>query len=117
MPGTRRCKLSAVGPVRATAVGLVVLATAAACGSGGLSDLERAWCVDHHPVVLDTMDVLYPWHWEGNEEYKAEARPVFARLEAGELDQHEAYLLLAQLARGYWPEEYEQGCRAAFADR
>lgn len=105
-------------PVRGTVVVAVVTAlVVAACGSGDLTEAERRWCAEHHPTVLDTMDVLYPWHWEGNEEYKAEARPLFEQLENGTLTQQEANLLLADMARRYWPEEYEEGCRAAYAGR
>ena len=102
---------------RGALLGLALLLAAPACGSGGLSEAERLWCVDHHSIVLDTMDVLYPYHWEGNEEAKAEALPIFQQVEDGELDQHQANLLLTEIARRYWPSEYEEGCKAAYESR
>ncbi len=108
--------MQAVGAVRAVVIASAVLLVAA-CGADGLSDAERRWCVEHHATVLDTMDVLFPWHWEGNEAYKAEALPLFQQVEDGVLDQDEANVRLAELARRYWPAEYVQGCRAAFTDR
>ena len=98
-------------------IALALLLAATACGSGGLNEAERLWCVDHHSTVLDTMDVLYPYHWEGNEEAKAEALPIFEQLERGEIGQDEANLRLTEIARRYWPAEYEEGCRAAYEDR
>lgn len=95
---------------------LLVVLVAAACG-GGLSDAERLWCVDHNREVLDTMDILYPFHWEGNEEAKAEALSIQRQLEDGELDQQEGNLLLAEIFHRYWPSEYERGCKAAYTAR
>jgi len=106
-----------VRPAWGTVVFAAAALVVAACGSGDLTAAERRWCAEHHPTVLDTMDVLYPWHWEGNEEYKAEARPLFQQVEDGTLTQEEANLLLADMARRYWPEEYVEGCRAAYASR
>lgn len=103
-----------------TARGAVMMAAvlvAAACGSGDLTEAQRRWCAEHHPTVLDTMDVLYPWHWDGNEAFKAEARPLFEQVEDGTLTQQEANLRLAEMARRYWPKEYAEGCRTAYAGR
>ena len=102
---------------RELAAALSVVLAAGACGSGGLSEAERAWCMDHHRTVVDTMDLLYPYHWEGNEAAKAEALPVFQQLEAGEIDQQEADRLLTEITTRYWPAEYERGCRTAYAER
>ena len=102
---------------RGALAGLSLVLVVTACGGGGLSEAERLWCIDHHSTVLDTMDVLYPYHWEGNEEAKAEALPIFEQLERGEIGQDEANLRLTEIARRYWPAEYEEGCRAAYEDR
>ena len=102
---------------RGALAGLSLVLVVTACGGGGLSEAERLWCVDHHSTVLDTMDVLYPYHWEGNEEAKAEAQPIFQQVADGELDQHQANLALTEIAIRYWPAEYEEGCRAAYEDR
>ena len=109
---TRACR-----PARGALVGLALLLAGTACSSGGLNEAERLWRVDHYRTVIDTMDLLYPYHWEGNEEAKAEAQPIFPQVEDGELDQYQANLLLTEIARGYWPSEYERGCRTAYESR
>jgi hypothetical protein len=106
-----------IAAARGALVGLSLLLAVAACGGGGLSEAERLWCVDHYSIVLDTMDILYPYHWEGNEEAKGEALPIFQQVERGDLGRHEANLLLTEIARRYWPLEYEEGCKASYESR
>ena len=101
---------------RAGLAGLMAFSLAVACGSGSLTDAERAWCVEHHQTVVDTMDLLFPYHWEGNEAAKEETLPIFQQLEEGAIEPQEANALLTEIIRRYWPEEYEQGCRAAYED-
>lgn len=89
----------------------------AAHGPADPTDAERLWCVERHPIVLATTDVLFPWHWEGNEEDQDEAQPVFRQVEPGARDQPTANGLLAEPACRCRPEECLQAGKAVYAGK
>ena len=100
--------------VRLALVGLVILALMAACGSGGLSDDEAAWCAEN------AHDVRGAFESQGG-------------LDALSEEDHDTYVFLADgsviapWGRGedgamsliwttYRPQ-YERACRAAYENR
>jgi hypothetical protein len=91
---------------RALIIVAVAALAVAACGSAGLTDDERTWCADNENAVLNELGALFA----GDPMMDTITDEFVGALADGVTS-------LGEFLQQAYPSQYEESCRAAFADR